>query len=159
MKSKTLFSALAILNLALVAAEAQVTVTTVTTDGLSEPYNVVEDADFNVYVTDSVNNRIVRIDVSTQVHTTLAGIAEDAPGSDDGPAYLAHFSNPQGLLSVSGVVNNVATNGSPNPVVGDLSTNVVVTTNGLVVTTNVIVTDTLNGLVVADTDNSLIRCV
>ena len=101
MKSKTLLAALAILNLALVAAEGQATVTTVVTNGLSEPYNVVEDANFNVYVTDSVNNRIVRIDASSQVQSTLAGIPEDAPGSDDGPSYLAHFNNPEGLLNVT----------------------------------------------------------
>ncbi len=101
MKRKTVLAALAILNLALLAAEAQVTVTTVTTNGLTEPYNVVLDADSNVYVTDSVNNRIVKIEASTQVHSTLAGIAEDPPGSNNGPAYLAHFNNPEGLLAVT----------------------------------------------------------
>ena len=47
MKSKTLLAALAILNVAIFATEAQVTVMTVTTNGLTEPYNVVVDVEVN----------------------------------------------------------------------------------------------------------------
>src|SRR6266568_398946 len=108
MKTKTFLTALAVVNLLRPGAIAQVTVTTVTTNGLSEPYNVTVDADDNVYVSDSANNRIVRIDASTQVLTTLAGIPEDGAGSNDGPSYQAHFNNPEGLLVVTvGGVNGL----------------------------------------------------
>ena len=95
--------ALAIISLVAFGVNAQVTVTTVATatNGLSEPYNVVVDAGNNVYLSDSANNRIVRIDSATQEATTLAGLPSDAPGSNDGPPYLAHFNNPQGLLVAS----------------------------------------------------------
>src|SRR5262249_13538448 len=98
MKTKTLWATLVISSLALAAVQAQVTVTTVITNGLAEPYNVVVDADNNVYFSDSGHNQIVRIEASTQTASTLAGIPQDAPGSNDGPPYLAHFNNPEGLV-------------------------------------------------------------
>src|SRR6266704_5681917 len=112
MKTKTILGALAIISLLAFGVNAQVTVTTVATatNGLNEPYNVVVDAGNNVYLSDSANNRIVRIDSSTQEATTLAGIPSDAPGSNDGPPYLAHFNNPQGLIVLSGITNSLITN-------------------------------------------------
>ena len=85
------------LSLAL-TCNAQITVTTVTTNGMKEPFNVVVDANNNVYISDSGHNRILRLDGSTEAETTLAGIVTDPPGSNDGPSYAAHFNNPQGLL-------------------------------------------------------------
>jgi sugar lactone lactonase YvrE len=80
---------------------AQTTVTTVTTNGFREPFAVVVDANNNAYISDSGNNRIVRVDASTEAETTLAGIPTDPPGANDGPSYAAHFNNPQGLLVAS----------------------------------------------------------
>src|SRR4051812_25454336 len=99
MKTKIL-TALALLSLLAVRGQAQVTVSTVSTNGLGEPYNVLFDSENNLYISDGANNRIVRIDAATQASSTLAGIAADAPGSNDGFAYLAHFNNPQGMLLV-----------------------------------------------------------
>jgi hypothetical protein len=112
MKTKTLSTALAgIISFLTAAVSAQVTVSTVAINHpnlpndpglpLKSPYNVVVDALDNFYVSDSVNNRIVRVDASTQVATTLAGIPGDPAGSNDGPPDQAHFNNPQGLLTVS----------------------------------------------------------
>src|SRR5216684_3507607 len=101
MKTKTLLTALAMTSLLPLIVQAQVTVSSVTTNGLSEPYNVVFDDDLNLYVSDSANNRIVKINASTQGQSTLAGIPSDGPGSNDGPAYLANFNNPEGLLLVN----------------------------------------------------------
>src|SRR5258708_37425372 len=101
MKTKILLTALALTGLLGLNLDAQVTVTTVTPNDLSEPYNVVVDSYFNLYVSDSANSRIVRIDASTQAHSTLAGLQFDPAGSNDGPAYQAHFNNPQGMLLVS----------------------------------------------------------
>jgi sugar lactone lactonase YvrE len=95
---------------------AQVTVTTVTTNNLREPFAVVVDAGNNAYVSDSGNNRIVRVDASTEAETTLAGIPTDPPGSNDGPSYAAHFNNPQGLLvaSLGGVGGLLVTDSGNN---------------------------------------------
>jgi len=83
------------------AAQAQLSVSTVTTTGLSEPYNVAEDTKYNIYITDSANNRIVKMTGTNQF--TLAGTG--GSGSNDGPASgpgnLAQFNNPQGLLPVT----------------------------------------------------------
>src|SRR5664280_1880408 len=102
MKTRTLSAALAgIISFLAAAVSAQVTVSTVTNGGFNEPYDVVVDALDNFYVSDSANNRIVRFDAGTQIGSTLAGIAGDAAGSNDGPSDQAHFNNPQGLLTVS----------------------------------------------------------
>src|SRR5216683_3945663 len=153
MKTKTLLTALAMTSLLPLIVQAQVTVSSVTTNGLSEPYNVVFDDDLNLYVSDSANNRIVKINASTQGQSTFAGLPSEAPGFHDGFPYEALFNDPQGLLLVSGITNSLVTNSLINPVIGDLVTNLVVTTNGAVVTTNQVVRDVLNGLVVADTGN------
>src|ERR1035437_3408966 len=112
MKTRTLSAALAgIISFLAAAVSAQVTVSTVAINypnlpndpglPLKSSYNVVVDALDNFYVSDSVNNRIVRVDASTQVATTLAGIPGDPADSNDGPPDQAHFNNPQGLLTVS----------------------------------------------------------
>jgi hypothetical protein len=97
MKTKTFLAALAAMWLGSALVEAQVTVTSVITNGLAEPYNIVTDDDNNFVISDSVNNRIVWVDAASGAGSTLAGIPEDFPGSDNGPPYLAHFFNPQGL--------------------------------------------------------------
>jgi hypothetical protein len=102
MKTKIVLATLAVIGSAALHATAQVTVSTAVS-GLAEPYNVVEDAAGNIYVSDSANDRIVRIDASTQAASTLAGVS-GMPGADDGPNAgfdPAHFNNPQGLLAVS----------------------------------------------------------
>jgi len=103
MKTKTLLGALAIIGLLSVRAGAQVSVSTAISGGLAEPYNVVEDAGGNIYISDSANNRIAMVDANTQVISTLAGVP-GVPGSNDGPSAgfnPAHFNDPQGLLAVS----------------------------------------------------------
>jgi hypothetical protein len=101
MKTRTLTTALAgIISFLATAVSAQVTVSTVAINGLNEPYGVAVDVLDNFYISDSANNRILRVDASTQVASTWAGIPGEA-GSNDGPPYLAHFNNPQGLLTVS----------------------------------------------------------
>jgi len=107
MKTKTLLGTLAIIGLLAVPAGAQITVSTAVTNGLNEPYNVVEDTNGNAYISDSGNNRIVEVVAATQAASTLAGSGIPSPlgaGSDDGPPSgfnPALFNNPQGLLVVS----------------------------------------------------------
>ncbi len=104
MNTKIAFGIAAILGLLSVCAHAQVTVSTSVSPGvLLEPYDVSEDANGNLFISDSVNNRIVRVDATTQAATVLAGVTGVAGSNDGTGAGLnpAHFSNPEGLLTVS----------------------------------------------------------
>jgi sugar lactone lactonase YvrE len=101
MKTKALLLTLALISLIAPAATAQVTVSTVTTNTLLEPWGLAIDAQQNLYISDSAHNRIVKVDVNSQLASTLAGIPWEPEGSEDGPSYLAHFNNPQGLVKVS----------------------------------------------------------
>ncbi len=100
MKTKVLLGTLAGIGLLAAHAGAQVTVTTVITNGfgLQEPYNVAVDANNNYYVSDSVNNRIVKVDDSSGSVSTFSGLPDQAAGNDDGPSYQATFNDPQGLV-------------------------------------------------------------
>jgi len=154
MKAKTLLGMLAALALFAAHASAQVNVTTVTTNGLAEPYNVALDADNNFYIVDSVYNCIVRVDANTQAATILAGTGisgSGGQGTNDGPAYLAKFHSPKGLLMVS--IN------STNPLPANMIDSLVVTNAVTLGVTNYFTNYLANGLVVADTGNSLIRYV
>ena len=105
-------------------ASAQLSVGTLPVADLNEPYNIAEDDFFNIYISDSGNNRILKIDGYTQaiaVFTGGNGAGANGAGYVDGQAYATAFNNPQGMI--------VATIGGTN------------------------------GLIVADTDNGVIRFV
>ncbi len=89
-------SLVAVLCSAAIPAGAQLTVNTVPISGLSEPSGLAEDAQGNLYVADSANNRIVVIDAVYLTPSVLAGTG--SPGSDDGVGISATFNNPQGIL-------------------------------------------------------------
>jgi hypothetical protein len=99
MNTKLLLGGLAIACLAASPARA-ITVTTTISSGLSEPYNIVVDADNNYYISDSANHRIVSISSETGNAVEMAGFA-GVSGSQDGPSYMATFNMPQGLLLVT----------------------------------------------------------
>lgn len=81
-------------------AQAQLTVSTLATIGAMEPFNVAVDTNDNIYITDSVNDRIVKLDGRNNlVQSVLVGTA--GTGYSDGPDYAAQFSNPQGMLHVT----------------------------------------------------------
>ena len=104
MNFKVIFGIVAVTGLMGLPAVAQVTVsTTATTGKFQEPYNVVEDSAGDMFVSDSGNNRIVRIDGTTSAASVLTGVTGKR-GSNDGPVSgptPAHLYNPQGLLVVS----------------------------------------------------------
>ncbi len=101
MKTRIFPFILVSLGLLAIAAQGQVTTSTAVTNAdFTEPYNVVEDAADNIYLTDSGNQRIVRVDHATQAVTTLAGLM-GAPGFVDGANTVAQFNDPQGLLLVT----------------------------------------------------------
>lgn len=98
MKTTCLIGTLALSGL-LSAPAGQITVSTAVSGGLQEPYNVVIDANYNYYISDSANNRIIAIDANSGAVSTLSGLG--FAGSVDGPKYLATFNGPQGLLVVN----------------------------------------------------------
>jgi hypothetical protein len=72
---------------------------------LASPYGVAVDSSGNLYIADSSNNVIRRVDAQTGVITTVAGdhtayVANDykpAYSGDGGPATLAQLNDPQGV--------------------------------------------------------------
>ena len=82
-------------------AVAQPALQTLVTNGLAEPYGVAIDLKNNLYITDSVNNRIAKYNPSAGSLTNLAGVIGET-GGDDGPGAFAHFSSPQGIVYARG---------------------------------------------------------
>ncbi|MGB8260914.1 MAG: Ig-like domain repeat protein [Terracidiphilus sp.] len=68
--------------------------------GLSDPYPVAFDADGDMYIPDSANNAVRRVDAKTQVITTVAGDGKGNAGytGDGGPATSARLNAPSGVL-------------------------------------------------------------
>jgi sugar lactone lactonase YvrE len=67
-----------------------------TSGRLNSPRGVAVDARGNVYIADTENNRIRRVDVSGVI-TTFAGTGDPGFLGDGGPAAIAQLSAPQGL--------------------------------------------------------------
>ena len=64
---------------------------------LNLPAGLAVDASGNVFVADSYNHRVRRIDAGTGVISTLAGTGERGSGGDGGPAAAARLNLPAGL--------------------------------------------------------------
>ena len=67
---------------------------------LNDPYGVTVDAAGNVYIGDTGNNRIRKVD-TVGVITTIAGTGESDFGGDGGPAIEAQLQEPRGLATDS----------------------------------------------------------
>jgi DNA-binding beta-propeller fold protein YncE len=65
--------------------------------GLSNPRGVAVDAAGNVYISDSTNNRVRKIDAATGTITTVAGNGNRDYSGDGGPAVKASIAFPMGL--------------------------------------------------------------
>jgi len=68
-----------------------------TSAGLSAPCGVVVDTQGNIYIADSGNNRISRVDAITGIITTIAGNGTPSYSGDGGPATTAGIRYPVGL--------------------------------------------------------------
>ena len=68
---------------------------------LSSPKGITVDSANNLYICDTDNNRVRRIDGITQVITTVAGNGTGAYGGDNGLATLANLSSPTGVAADS----------------------------------------------------------
>ena len=64
---------------------------------LNSPSGAVLDAAGNLYIADSYNNRIRKVDASGTI-TTIAGTGATGDGGDGGPALSAQFNTPYGLV-------------------------------------------------------------
>lgn len=64
---------------------------------LWSPMAIALDHAQNLWISDSYNNRIRRVDAASGIITTLAGTSSGGYAGDDGPASDAHLSNPQGI--------------------------------------------------------------
>jgi sugar lactone lactonase YvrE len=67
-----------------------------TNASLNSPYGVIVDIAGNIYVADSANNRIRRVNTSGII-TTVAGTNSAGSTGDGGPAINAGLNNPEGL--------------------------------------------------------------
>ncbi|MEZ4366696.1 MAG: hypothetical protein R2939_10470 [Kofleriaceae bacterium] len=64
---------------------------------LDRPFDVAVDGRGDVWITDSNNNRVRKVDRATGIITTVAGTGALGLGGDGGPATLAMLSRPLGL--------------------------------------------------------------
>lgn len=64
---------------------------------LNSPANVAIDVAGNIYIADSGNNRVRKVNAQTGILTTAAGVAEETQTNDDGPATSAGLYGPYTL--------------------------------------------------------------
>jgi YVTN family beta-propeller protein len=97
---KRVLLAAAALMLLSAGARAQF-VSTVISSNLFEPNSVATDANGNAYITDSINNRIVKFNPDTGVSSTFVGFPGYS-GDNGGPGIDARFLNPMGIVAARG---------------------------------------------------------
>ena len=125
---------------------------------LNQPSGVVVDSDGNVYIADSANNAIRRVDATTGDITTVAGDTTAGDTGDGGPAISAELNDPQGItvdpdgdVFVADTFNNTLREITPS---GQIST---VITNDLLSAPYAVTVDASTGDVyVANTFDSYI---
>jgi DNA-binding beta-propeller fold protein YncE len=64
---------------------------------LNKPGGVFSDLSGNIYIADSDNHRIKKVDATTGIITTVAGTGSSGDAGDDGPAINAQMNKPRGL--------------------------------------------------------------
>jgi sugar lactone lactonase YvrE len=134
------------------------------------PHGMAVDEEGNIYVADTQNSAIRKID-ATHFVSTLAGLA-GSPGKSDGSTSIARFNNPQGIavdaagnIYVADTGNNLIRQITPSGVT-TLAGSAGVTgstngtgTNALFRLPGALVVDASTNVFVADTYNSTIRKV
>ena len=64
---------------------------------LNKPGGIFSDLSGNIYIADSDNHRIKKVDGATGIITTIAGTGSSGDAGDDGPAISASMNKPRGL--------------------------------------------------------------
>jgi hypothetical protein len=140
---------------------------------LHNPYGVAADSSGNLYIADTLNNRIRMVTVSTGIITTVAGNGAPSYSGDNGPAVNAGLNNPTGVaVDTSGniyiadqrnnrirmVSHGTITTVAGNGIVGNFGDGGPATSAELYYPTGIAV-DGSGDLFIADTDNQKIRGV
>lgn len=142
---------------------------------LNGPFGIAVDSAGNIFICDTLNQRIRRVDAITQVITTVAGNGVYGFSGDSGPATAARLGNPAGIAvdaagnlfivdqdnlrirkvdAKTGVITTVAGNGS----YGFFGDGIPATASGLTHPEGIAV-DAGGNLFIADLENSRIRKV
>jgi hypothetical protein len=69
-----------------------------TSASLNQPTTIAFDGSGNLYITDSVNNRVRKVLIATGVISTIAGNGSATFGGDGGPATSASLNSPMGVV-------------------------------------------------------------
>ena len=146
-----------------------------TTALLSYPEGVAVDSAANLFIADTDNGRIRRVDSETGIITTVAGTGENGFGGDGGPATSASLDGPTGVAfdaednlfiadtrsdrirrvdSETGIITTVAGTGE-NGFGGDGGP----ATSAILDDPNGVAVDAMSNLFIADTNNDRIRMV
>ncbi len=139
---------------------------------LANPFAVAVDASGNLFIADSYNNRIRKVDTN-DIITTVAGNGTNGYSGDNGAATNASLSGPSGVAvdasgnlfiadTVNGVIRKVDTNGIITTVAGGGNDGLGdggAATNASLSGPSGVAVDASGNLFIADLDNSRIRKV
>ncbi|MBI4472668.1 MAG: SBBP repeat-containing protein, partial [Acidobacteria bacterium] len=93
---------------------------------LKSPYGIAIDRAGNLYIADTGNNRVRKVDALSRAITTIAGTGEDGYSGDRGPAVRAELSGPSSVAIDNN--DNIVIADSWNSVIRRISSTGVITT-------------------------------
>lgn len=141
---------------------------------LNWPHGVAVDSDGHIYIADSINNRIRKVDSKTGIISTIAGGEEIGYAGDGGPAAEARLWQPEGITVDTG--GNICIADSFNNRIRNIDANGIITTvagngtagysgddspalNGQLFFPRGVAVDANGNIYIADTVNNCIRMV
>lgn len=140
---------------------------------VNSPAGVALDKSGNLFVADSVNNVIRKIDASSGIITTVAGTGVAGKSGENGPAVSAQLSNPTGLAfdstgnlyiadNYNGVIRKIdMSSGAISTIAGDPSSSVLgdggPATSALLIGPHAIAFDSSDNLYIAEAGGGRVR--